>query len=243
MNEFNKLFQHDHNKIWFIADPHFGHKRIINLCERPHKDLAEMEADIVEKWNRVVGLRDTVFALGDWIWLRDMKAERYFPYVDLFKKLNGFITFVIGNHDSYEVLQALVADCYTPENGHTFNSNIYNMHQIAVRDEDAFNGWQNIVLNHYPMRSWDGAHRGSWHLYGHVHYQPVFSSKDHLYGYTMDVGVDSNNFFPYSYSQVKKVFATYGQHGSLLGSNQTVWLPGQPSQAHLPDAPVIHPNG
>jgi len=57
---------------------------------------------------------------------------------------------------------------------------------------------QNIILCHYAMRVWEHSHHGSWHLFGHSHGTLKGSGK------SFDVGVDTNNFFPYSFEDVKE---------------------------------------
>ena len=51
--------------IWFIADTHFGHESIIDLCGRPFKDAGDMETFMIKAWNERVRGDDTVFILGD----------------------------------------------------------------------------------------------------------------------------------------------------------------------------------
>jgi calcineurin-like phosphoesterase family protein len=52
---------------------------------------------------------------------------------------------------------------------------------------------------HYPLSSWNELNKGSIHLHGHVH----LSSK-HKWGQgkQLDVGVDGNNYHPYSLSEI-----------------------------------------
>jgi calcineurin-like phosphoesterase family protein len=47
-----------------------------------------------------------------------------------------------------------------------------------------------LVLCHYPFRSWNGQHRGSWNLHGHSHgrLKPLLRQ--------YDVGVDPNDYTP-----------------------------------------------
>ena len=58
---------------------------------------------------------------------------------------------------------------------------------------------QFIVVCHYAMRTWERAHYNSWQLYGHSHgtLKPI--------GKQMDIGVDTNNFKPYSFAQIKEI--------------------------------------
>lgn len=54
-----------------------------------------------------------------------------------------------------------------------------------------------IVLCHYAMNSWPGKGSGSFQLFGHSH------GKLAGIGRSMDVGVDTNNFYPYEFSEIK----------------------------------------
>jgi len=50
---------------WFTADLHLGHARIIELCDRPFRDPADMNETIIQKWNERVAPEDQVYVLGD----------------------------------------------------------------------------------------------------------------------------------------------------------------------------------
>jgi calcineurin-like phosphoesterase family protein len=58
---------------------------------------------------------------------------------------------------------------------------------------------QKIVCCHYPMYSWPESHYGSWLLHGHHHGRLEVQCK------AIDVGVDTNNFYPYSFEQIKSI--------------------------------------
>ena len=58
-------FKFDPEHTFFTSDTHFGHANIINLCNRPFKDVNHMNDMLVENWNSVVSDDDTVFHLGD----------------------------------------------------------------------------------------------------------------------------------------------------------------------------------
>lgn len=55
-----------------------------------------------------------------------------------------------------------------------------------------------IVLCHYPLQVWARSHFGTWHLHGHSH-----GSLRPLPGYRLDVGVDTHDFYPYNYDDIK----------------------------------------
>ena len=61
---------------------------------------------------------------------------------------------------------------------------------------------QYVVVDHYAMRVWPRSHYGSWQLYGHSH-----GSLPPL-GNQVDMGVDNWNFYPVSFEELKKYFAT-----------------------------------
>ena len=72
-----------------------------------------------------------------------------------------------------------------------------------ILDEEVSDGFQDIILCHYPMVVWDKSHRGSWQLFGHVH--GMLDGDKRLSPNQMDIGVDSNNFRPISYQEVKEI--------------------------------------
>lgn len=78
---------------WFTADTHFGHERIIELCNRPFKSVEEMNEALVDRWNARVTDQDVVWILGD---LALGKIDDSLVYVAM---LNGDKRLIPGNHD------------------------------------------------------------------------------------------------------------------------------------------------
>ena len=79
---------------FFTSDQHFGHKNIIEYCNRPFSSISEMDKEIVRRWNSVVSENDTVYVLGDVSFYNTALSKR------IIKKLNGKKILVRGNHDS-----------------------------------------------------------------------------------------------------------------------------------------------
>ena len=78
---------------FFTADTHFGHKNIIKYCNRPFASLDEMNETLIENWNKVVSLEDTVYILGDFAYCSKTSVE------DFLKRLNGEKHLISGNHE------------------------------------------------------------------------------------------------------------------------------------------------
>ena len=58
-------YKFDGAKVYFTSDTHFNHANIIGFCSRPFKNVNEMNETLIANWNRVVGVDDIVFHLGD----------------------------------------------------------------------------------------------------------------------------------------------------------------------------------
>jgi calcineurin-like phosphoesterase family protein len=90
-------------KTFFIADTHFGHKRILELSAahnaRPFRTVDEMDSALIKKWNAVVSKSDTVYHLGDFGFCDFGKAQQ------IFHGLNGRINLIMGNHDRHRSIE------------------------------------------------------------------------------------------------------------------------------------------
>lgn len=164
--------------IFFTADTHFDHKNIIRYCNRPFQSVKEMNESIIDNWNTTIGKNDFVYHLGDFAFADAQRQEQ------IARSLNGSIHLIRGNHDRQ------IPKCF---------QSVTYLNEIRVEDPDSPHGKQVIVLCHYAMRVWNKSHYGAWHLYGHSH-GTLENDPNSL---SIDVGVDTNNFKPYSYDDVK----------------------------------------
>lgn len=80
--------------VFVIGDLHLGHANIIRYCSRPFppKGVEEMDEVLIRNWNHCVRPTDTVYYLGD-LAFGERSAQEYW------RRLNGKITFIQGNHD------------------------------------------------------------------------------------------------------------------------------------------------
>lgn len=85
------------SETFSIGDTHFGHRGIINFSAtkpfRPFETIEEHDAEIVRRWNSVVGKKDTVFHHGDFCFGKRNLA--------IAAELNGDKRLIMGNHDCY----------------------------------------------------------------------------------------------------------------------------------------------
>lgn len=88
---------------YYTADTHFSHYNILDFC--PHRKkhvetIEEMDAMIIENWNKSVKPQDTVYHLGDVGVYTPERAK------EVIQQLNGKIHLISGNHDRKQHLKA-----------------------------------------------------------------------------------------------------------------------------------------
>jgi calcineurin-like phosphoesterase family protein len=127
--------------VFFTADPHYGHARIIEICNRPYTSVEEMNEDLISRHNQRVGPKDIVYFIGD----VSMKHPQQY-----LQRLNGRKHLFIGNHDDrrFSAMQ-----CYE------------SVHEAAMLSVCG----QSIWCSHYAHLVWPKSHYGTWHLFGHSH--------------------------------------------------------------------------
>lgn len=163
--------------IWFTADHHFGHLNILKYSNRSFESVQAHDEFLIEAWNSKVGEKDTVYYLGD-LTLRTHPIEA----IRIMKRLNGRIAFIPGNHDAWM-------------KGFIFSPHYDLLGPLAkIKYQGTL-----IVMCHYAMRTWEKRERGAIHLYGHSHGNLPYSSA------SMDVGVDTNNYAPYSVDTILEI--------------------------------------
>lgn len=164
---------------YFTSDFHFGHENIIKYCNRPFKNLKEMEETIINNWNSIVKPEDNVYFLGDFCFTNSKggkKGEGVVgnPY-DWIDRLNGNIIFIKGNHDNTNGLNVKL-ECGVIKHG---GYRIFLVHNPDHYDKD------------YKIN-----------LVGHVHEK--WKIKKVNGNYLINVGVDVWNFKPIDWEQINK---------------------------------------
>jgi len=86
--------------VYLIGDCHFDHKNIIKHVNRPFHNVTEMNEEIKNNWNKIVGEDDRVFFLGDYTGPPSREARQYRNKLKCWTRLlNGNKVSFLGNHD------------------------------------------------------------------------------------------------------------------------------------------------
>lgn len=168
--------------MYFTSDTHFGHKRIIELCNRPFKSASHMDNELAKNWNSVVkNHSDVVYILGDF----SMKGKNEESWIlRMIKKLKGRKVLILGNHDKLRPFDYV-------------DLGFESVHTSLILGE-------RIMLCHDP--AWAVAVPDDWTtLCGHVHDAfKVLSYPRQI----INVGVDVWDYKPVTLKQIFERIAT-----------------------------------
>ena len=132
-----------------IADCHFGHRGMVTFLredgtkQRPYDTVADMNEDMIEKWNSVVSPKDTVLVLGDFVINRSA-----LPIAD---RLNGTKELIMGNHDTMRAEEYLK----------------------YFKKLHGSKGYNDYVLTHIPLHPNSVCERYKGNIHGHLHHHSV----------------------------------------------------------------------
>jgi len=106
---------------------------------------------------------------------------------DIIKELNGKHILLRGSHDAWMEDRDFHHEIWEKRFGNAY-----------------------IVICHYAMRTWPRSHWNSIHLFGHSHGRLGGMGK------SIDIGVDTNNFYPYSLDKVLRIMDTRPDNPGLI---------------------------
>lgn len=168
---------------YFTSDTHCGHSNIVSGISkwepkdgcRQFSTLEEHDNTIIDNINSVVGENDILIHAGDFAFGGKDNIPKYRNFI---RCKNIFLC--KGNHD-YK---------------------LWDYHRELFRETKLrFNltfGKQLIVVDHYPLISWEEMGRGSYHLHGHCHQNLRFNNGSKM----LDIGVEGHNYKPWSYNEI-----------------------------------------
>jgi calcineurin-like phosphoesterase family protein len=194
---------------FYSSDWHLGHKRIIELCDRPFASVEEMNREILERCNDTVRENDRLFLLGDHV------MGSYAENVELLRQIRcRNVTLLPGNHDrwslAYRNSPARRSQAANQLRGWGFTVLEDNVPSWWPGTTDAGNP---VLMSHYPYAgdSQDEdrhaemrppGHAGFPLIHGHVHEK--WQTRDRM----INVGVDVWDFTPVPSEEVDAWIST-----------------------------------
>lgn len=170
-----------------------GNLNLINTLHISQESTIMMNATIVENINKMVGLKDQLFILGDFCWTR-RSVEIWKRCREQLKSEN--IVLLWGNHDCNRD-RSQISQFFT-NTADTLSVNLCN---------------KNYFLSHYAHAIWPQKHYGCRHLYGHSHGNAEQWLDSIMPGrLSMDVGVDAafqlfGEYRPFSLDEIENVMS------------------------------------
>ena len=172
--------------IYFTADLHFYHDKIITHVNRLFHDAQQMNQALIRNWNQRVSHQDEVYILGD----VTMKGSTL--AMEALSQLKGRKYLIRGNHDGF---------VDRPGFDQSLFGWVKDYAELVYRNTK-------FVLFHYPMLEWNGYFDQSIHLHGHQHNHPDYNYLNLQQGIRRyDVGVDANGMSPVSAEEILSFFS------------------------------------
>jgi len=169
--------------LFVTSDTHWGHAKMLSFVDangekvRPFASLEEMHEEMVERWNKTVHAKDTVYHLGD------VAIPR--SGLKMMERLNGRKILMRGNHDIFKLRD-------------------YAQYFDDIRGCHFRNG---LIFSHIPVhRNCFLSERYKGNVHGHLHGNLVMRNgkKDEHY---FNACVEHHNFAPVAYEKVLAYFA------------------------------------
>lgn len=177
-------------RTFFTADPHFFHRKINELADRPWSTVEEMHEGLIARWNSVVRPEDWVYVLGDVCFQTGTPGN-----LEIVQRLNGVLLLVPGNHDK-------VHPMFGEERAASWRARYLRagFSDVLPPEVQEIVGDRLVTLSHFPYEGdshdedrfveWRPQDVGRFVLCGHVH--GAWQQR----GRQINVGVDAWNGFP-----------------------------------------------
>ena len=198
--------------IFFTADQHFSHGLLAQI--RGFSDIDSMDRALIKAWNDRVKPKDTIYSIGDFT------LENPIHACVLLRQLNGRIKIVPADpgHDHwidgpFDFQEPFEGKPGLPEHVEILPP-IVTIKVPKVETGTGTSRNEIICLCHYPLKTWDRSHYGSWHLHGHSHGKMgIMTSK-----YSLDVGVDNcTDLAPVSAVRIGEVMTNAETYMAMSG--------------------------
>lgn len=182
------------------SDHHFSHANIIKYAGRPFTSVAQMNGELIARWNRAVAPDENIVHLGD------LNLGPFEESLALTGMLHGNKFLIPGNHDriSSATNKPAYIEKFRPQ---------YEAYGWTILDEivETVIAGRRVLLSHFPYR---GDSRSDVERY--MEHRPVNEGLPLIHGHThstdatgpgyprqFHAGVDANNFTPVPISTVE----------------------------------------
>lgn len=131
--------------IFLVSDTHFSHEGVCKFLRndgsklRPWNTAAEMDEELVKRWNSVVKPNDKVYHLGDVVIKK--------PALAIMDRLNGSKRLIRGNHDIFSTKYYL-----------RYFKEVYGVRVL-----------EDMILSHIPLHPESVTKRYKTNVHGHLH--------------------------------------------------------------------------
>ena len=169
--------------VFYTADLHILHAKIIRLTNRPFRSADEMRRELIQRYRACVSDEDTCYFLGDlFVAPRNGKPHGEESILDC---LPGHKILLIGNHDD-DLIRSVDLSKY--------------FEQVAECLNIVDNGHP-ITLAHVPMADAPALREGGFMIHGHLHTTP-FSGGETWSDRILNACVEVNNYAPATLDQL-----------------------------------------
>ena len=177
------------SKQFVSSDYHLGHANIIKYCNRPFKDVFQMNETIIKRHNERVKPEDFFYFLGDFCFKNSNESRGEGAKTkaqEWNERLNGNKIFVKGNHDKNNSMQTIMTSCIINWAGKEYKL-VHNPNEADPQYEVNF--------------------------VGHVHQNWCYRR----YGRTklINVGVDCHSFYPKTFDELLNELKKYEKNNKL----------------------------
>lgn len=210
LNKVNKNIKHkweDKNKIFFSSDWHNYHdpKWDIPIWKmRGYNSPQESVDDVVSKINAKVKEDDFLYFLGDgFLNATDEQVLEWFSRINC-KNIN----YIYGNHESniFRIYRQAVLEKYGDPEIEVYPMRFNNVVFLGNYQE-IYIGKKLIVLQHFPIKTWNNNSRNSFHLHGHSHNTDKSRNPEHPMGKCLDCSWDWKKDI-WSFEEIEDVMST-----------------------------------
>lgn len=143
--------------VLYTADTHFfdpnmvRFERVNDPTTQHFQSVEERDEGIVTRWNNIVTDDDDVYMIGDIVIANRLHA------IEILSRLNGRKHIIMGNHDG-SYIKSL-----------TNGKNATRVVEVTEGIQRIGDEGRDVIMCHYPLMAWERQHKGSYHIYGHLH--------------------------------------------------------------------------